>query len=108
MVMAFAPHVIREGARSAVAARGRREEPRGTRGHFVRRQALGSVAIYEIVDEGSELVTAEVVAAPGLEPGTRVRMLASAVRAMDEVEPGRLVRLPRALRRAAGIPPRAA
>jgi hypothetical protein len=108
MVMAFAPHVIREGARSAVGARGRREDPRSTRGRFVRRRALGTEAIYEIVEDGPKLVTAEVVSAPGLQPGTRVAMLASAVRAMDEVEPDRLARLPRALRRVAGIPPRAA
>jgi hypothetical protein len=108
MAKAFAPHVIRDGARTAARARVRREDQRSAGRHFVRRRALGTEAVYEIVEEGPELVTVEVVVAPGLAAGTRVRLLASAARAMEEVDPGQLARPPQPLRSAAGIPPRAA
>jgi hypothetical protein len=50
---------------------------------FLRQELLGSEAVYEILEEDDELVTAEVVSAPGLPRGTRVRLLAKAVRAME-------------------------
>jgi hypothetical protein len=46
---------------------------------------LGSEAIYEILDDRDGLITAEVVAAPGLELGMRLRMTASAARAMKRI-----------------------
>jgi hypothetical protein len=106
--MAFSPYVVRD---SGAAGRARRERPKGARRRFVRHSALGTQAIYEIVEESRELVTAEVLEAPGLAPGTRVRMLASAARAMDEVEPAAVAQLDgrRRLRQAAADgPPRAA
>ena len=57
---------------------------------FLRQELLGSEAIYEILEEDDEVVTAEVVSAPGLPRGTRVRLLAKAIRAMergDRLEP---------------------
>jgi hypothetical protein len=106
--MAFSPYVVRD---SVGVARTRRELPRAAPRRFVRHSALGTQAIYEIVEESRELVTAEVLEAPGLAPGTRVRMLASAARAMDEVEPAAVAQLDgrRAQRQAAAdLPPRAA
>ena len=106
--MAFAPHLIRDAARTRRGVRTRREVAPTAPRRFVRRSALGTEAVYELIEEGRELVTAEVVTAPGLAPGTRVRLLASAVRAMDEVEPDRLVRLARLPHVAVDNPPRAA
>src|ERR1700690_1983723 len=37
---------------------------------FLRQELLGSEAVYEILEEDDELVTAEVVSAPGLPRGT--------------------------------------
>ena len=65
---------------------------------FLRQELLGSEAVYEILEEDDELVTAEVVSAPGLPRGTRVRLLAKAVRAMergDRFEPVERVDPPR-------------
>jgi hypothetical protein len=55
--------------------------------YYIRQRRLGSEAVYRVVDEDGRIVTAEVVRAPGLEPGTRVRLLARAVRAMERLEP---------------------
>jgi hypothetical protein len=57
---------------------------------FVSQRLLGSEAIYEILDERDGLVTAEVVAAPGLEPGMRLRLTASAACAMERVPAERI------------------
>jgi hypothetical protein len=59
-------------------------------GRFLRHSLLGSEAVYRVIEIGTDLVTAEVVEAPGLEPGTRVRMLTKAAAAMehfDRLEP---------------------
>jgi len=68
---------------------------------------LGSDAVYELVGEAEGVVTAEVVRAPGLERGTRVRFLAKAVAAMEHIElaePASVApRTPSAVSRAAGI-----
>jgi hypothetical protein len=53
---------------------------------FVRQRMLGSDAVYEVLDDGEPLVTCEVVRAPGLRPGTRVRLLPGAVRAMAQLD----------------------
>jgi len=105
--MAFSPYVVRD---SGALTRLRRERTRGGRSRFVRHSALGTEALYEIIDESRELVTAEVVVAPGLAPGTRVRMLASAARAMDDVEPATIALLDqrRALRQAVADGPQRA
>lgn len=105
--MAFSPYVVRD---SGGLAGIRRERPRGAGPRFVRHSALGTEALYEIVEESRELVTAEVVVAPGLAPGTRVRMLASAAREMDDVEPSTIALLDhrRALRQAAADGPQRA
>jgi hypothetical protein len=50
---------------------------------FLRQERLGSEAVYEILEEDEDIVTAEVVRAPGLVCGTRVRLLADAARAME-------------------------
>jgi hypothetical protein len=50
---------------------------------FLRQERLGSEAVYEILAEDDEIVTVEVVRAPGLTCGTHVRLLADAARAME-------------------------
>lgn len=55
-------------------------------GCLVRQDLLGSEAVYEIVEVDDDLVTAEVVSAPGLPRGKRIRLLPSAVRAMSHAE----------------------
>ena len=44
---------------------------------------LGSESIYRVLEEGDEIVTAEVIQAPGLARGTRVRLMARACREME-------------------------
>ncbi|MGD0385300.1 MAG: hypothetical protein ABSB73_04120 [Solirubrobacteraceae bacterium] len=53
---------------------------------FLRQELLDSEAVYEVVAEEDELVTAEVVRAPGLPRGMRVKLLAEAVRQMERSE----------------------
>jgi hypothetical protein len=55
---------------------------------FLRHASLGSEAVYEVLEEDAGIVTAAVVHAPGLEPGTCVRLMASAARAMERIENG--------------------
>lgn len=50
---------------------------------FLRQERLGSEAIYEVLAEDDEVVTVQVVRAPGLPCGTHVRLLADAARAME-------------------------
>jgi hypothetical protein len=64
-------------------------------GSFVRQRLLGNDAVYEVLDHGDQLVTCEVVRAPGLVPGTRVRLLAGAVREMARLDAAELVTLGR-------------
>ena len=54
----------------------------------MRQRVLGSDAVYEVLEEADGIVLAEVVRAPGLERGTRVRFVAKAVRAMEPIELG--------------------
>ena len=53
----------------------------------MRNRVLGTEALYELLDAEGELVTAEVLEAPGLAAGTRLRLLASATRAMEQLDP---------------------
>lgn len=53
---------------------------------FVRREALGSEAVYEILAIGEETATAEVVRAPGLQSGTRIQLRAAVARRMQTVD----------------------
>jgi len=55
---------------------------------IVRQRVLGSEALYRVISEEGATVTAEVVRAPGLERGMRLRLMATAVRAMERVEGG--------------------
>jgi hypothetical protein len=55
---------------------------------FLRHTCLGSEAVYEVIEEDDEIVTAEVVRAPGLAAGTCVRLIAAAAHAMERLEPG--------------------
>jgi hypothetical protein len=52
-------------------------------GAFMRHSALGSEAVYEVIDAGEGIVTAAVVSAPGLPAGTEVRLTARDARAME-------------------------
>jgi hypothetical protein len=71
-------------------------------GELIRNTVLGSVATYRVCAHAGDLVDVEVVDAPGLERGQRLRLTADAVRAMEhlgEASPaslrGRLSRRPR-------------
>jgi hypothetical protein len=55
---------------------------------FLRHTCLGTEAVYEVLEEDASTVTAAVVHAPGLEPGARVRLMASAAHAMERLENG--------------------
>ncbi len=76
-------------------------------GRFLRNTVLGSTAVYEVIAADGDLVTAEVVRAPGLLPGARVRLLADAVRAMAPCDAAGIVaasrRSPSAVRRSVGV-----
>ena len=56
---------------------------------FLRHAMLGTEAVYEVLEEDAGIVTAQVVSAPGLEPGMRVRLTARAARAMERFDPVR-------------------
>jgi len=53
---------------------------------FLRHTCLGTEAVYEVLEEHGETVTAAVVRAPGLAAGMRVRLMAHAVQAMERLE----------------------
>ena len=65
---------------------------------IVRRCALGSEALYEIVAQDGELVTAAVLSAPGLARGTRLRLLAREVDAMESATAAEAASVPAAFR----------
>lgn len=52
-------------------------------GRFLRNRCLGTEALYEVLAEDGDTVTVEVVSAPGLERGTRMRLMTRAARAME-------------------------
>jgi len=54
---------------------------------YLRNRVLGSEAVYEVLSEEGGCVTVEVIRAPGLEAGTRLRILARAAAAMERLEP---------------------
>jgi hypothetical protein len=56
-------------------------------GRFLRHSLLGSEAVYEVLELGDEVITAEVVHAPGLSRGMRVRLMADAAAAMERFDP---------------------
>jgi hypothetical protein len=56
--------------------------------YLLRQRSLGSEAVYKVLDETNGIVTATVIRAPGLERGSRVRLLASATRAMQRLDLG--------------------
>ena len=55
---------------------------------YLRNRVLGSEAVYEVLSEEDGCVTLAVIHAPGLEAGTRLRILASAAAAMERLEAG--------------------
>jgi hypothetical protein len=59
----------------------------GQASYYVRRRTLGTEAVYRVLDERGLIADAEVVRAPGLEPGTRVRLMARDVRRMERFDP---------------------
>ncbi|HXR13370.1 MAG TPA: hypothetical protein VN740_01840 [Solirubrobacteraceae bacterium] len=79
--MAFGPHLVGRMARARHDT-----QPTPAR-RIVRNRMLGTEALYELLDERGDLVSAEVLDVPGLAPGTRVRLLRSATRAMEQVDP---------------------
>ena len=54
----------------------------------MRQRALDSDAIYRVLRVSGSIVEAEVVASPGLIPGTRLRLTAAAAAAMKPVTKG--------------------
>lgn len=53
---------------------------------IVRQRLLGSEALYRVISDDGATVTAEVVEAPGLPRGMRVRLMGTAVRAMERLD----------------------
>jgi hypothetical protein len=54
-------------------------------GSIWRKQALGSVAVYEVVADHGDLIEVEVRAAPGIPAGTRIRFAPEAFSGMELV-----------------------
>lgn len=52
---------------------------------LLRHRVLGDEAFYRVVDAAGEIVEVEVVSAPGLEPGTHLRLTRAAVASMSVV-----------------------
>lgn len=52
---------------------------------LLRQSALYGDALYRVVNVAGELVEVEVVSAPGLKPGTRMRVTQAAIAAMSVV-----------------------
>jgi ornithine cyclodeaminase/alanine dehydrogenase-like protein (mu-crystallin family) len=61
-------------------------------GGLLRQRALNSDAVYRVLSVSGPIVEAEVVAAPGLAPGTHVRMTAAAAAAMKPVRRASIAR----------------
>jgi hypothetical protein len=55
---------------------------------LLRHRRLETEAVYRVLEVGAETVTVEVVRAPGLERGTRIRLMAEVVRAMEQFKAG--------------------
>ena len=52
---------------------------------LLRHRALGTEAVYRVIDVADRLVSVEVVEAPGLEQGTRFQITRSAAKAMEQI-----------------------
>lgn len=52
---------------------------------MLRHRALGTEAVYRVIAAEGELVEVEVVRAPGLEAGTRLRLTQRDARAMEQI-----------------------
>jgi hypothetical protein len=52
---------------------------------LLRHRALGTEAVYRVIDVADRLVSVEVVEAPGLEQGTRFQITRSAANAMQQI-----------------------
>ena len=57
-------------------------------GVLLRHRALYSEAVYRVLHASGSIVEVKVVAAPGLEPRTRLQFTAAAAAAMRSVAPG--------------------
>ncbi len=55
-------------------------------GPVLRSSILGTEATYRVISEDGATVTVEVIDAPGLTQGTRLRLMAHAVEAMERVD----------------------
>jgi hypothetical protein len=51
--------------------------------NYLRHSVLGSTAVYKVLSDSDGIVTVSVVSAPGLESGTRVRLLARVAETME-------------------------
>ena len=58
----------------------------GTSPSVLRQRLLGSEASYRVLDESDGVVTAEVLSAPGLPAGMRIRLMADALRSMERLD----------------------
>jgi hypothetical protein len=52
---------------------------------FLKHRALGTEAVYRVIDVADRLVSVEVVDAPGLEQGTRFQITRGAAKAMQYI-----------------------
>jgi hypothetical protein len=66
---------------------------------LLRLSMFGTDAVYRVRSAEGETVTVEVVDAPGLPRGTRVRLTAAAARAMEDPDPAEARRTVRTHRR---------
>lgn len=57
-----------------------------SRPHLLRNRVLAGDAFYRVVDASADFVVVEVVSAPGLAPGARLRFTQAAVARMSLVE----------------------
>jgi hypothetical protein len=63
-----------------------RRTDRGDVGTIWRQEILGSTASYEVVEDLGDIVVVSVREAPGLAPGTRVRLERDALGRMERVD----------------------
>ena len=71
----------------------RKAEPRGiVPGQILRRHALGTEALYRVIEENARGIEVEVVSAPGLVPGSRLTIAIDHAMAMEAVSPEKLAR----------------
>jgi hypothetical protein len=89
----------------AARADGETMTPNPPIGALIRHSALGSEAVYEVIEAGKDIVTAAVVSAPGLPVGMEIHLTARDARAMQHFKQPLRPAAARARRRAVPAAP---